>query len=195
MHIISAPAIGYGKRIFCIDFKDKEIKTFINPVIVSSKGLTLSREKSYYLPRKTYIRPRNTEIEVMYQTPLGQVNSRKLLGMAAIVFQQMIDDLNGLFLSDIGLEINKDFDDATEEEQMEIINMYADSLDLKLSSINDNIEHDDVARSYKNTIDFLTSVYKGETILANPDDEEENMYQHLQNILKMLELNLIKQLL
>ena len=30
---LSAPAIGYNKRIFCIDFSDNEIKTFINPLI------------------------------------------------------------------------------------------------------------------------------------------------------------------
>ncbi|MBO7697091.1 MAG: peptide deformylase [Acholeplasmatales bacterium] len=35
---LSAPAIGYDKRIFCIKF-DTEIKTFINPVIIQSKGI------------------------------------------------------------------------------------------------------------------------------------------------------------
>lgn len=35
---LSAPAIGYNKRIFCIKF-DTEIKTFINPIISSYKGL------------------------------------------------------------------------------------------------------------------------------------------------------------
>lgn len=42
-----APAIGYNKRIFCFDFKDREIKTFINPIIASAKGLQLSRKKIY----------------------------------------------------------------------------------------------------------------------------------------------------
>ena len=36
---LSAPAIGYDKRIFCLNFEDTEIKTFINPVIVEVKGL------------------------------------------------------------------------------------------------------------------------------------------------------------
>ena len=35
---LSAPAIGYNKRIFCIKF-DTEIKTFINPIITWYKGL------------------------------------------------------------------------------------------------------------------------------------------------------------
>jgi peptide deformylase len=31
---LSAPAIGYNRRIFCIKF-DNEIKTFINPIIMN----------------------------------------------------------------------------------------------------------------------------------------------------------------
>lgn len=36
---LSAPAIGYNKRIFCIEFSDIEIKTFINPVIAKASGI------------------------------------------------------------------------------------------------------------------------------------------------------------
>ena len=37
---LSAPAIGYNKRVFCIKF-DTEIKTFVNPIISNYKGLQL----------------------------------------------------------------------------------------------------------------------------------------------------------
>ena len=42
---LSAPGIGYNKRVFCIDFSDNEIKTFINPVITykSALGLKIGR--------------------------------------------------------------------------------------------------------------------------------------------------------
>ena len=36
---LSAPAIGYNRRIFCIDFKDSEIKKFINQIIAQAKGI------------------------------------------------------------------------------------------------------------------------------------------------------------
>lgn len=68
---LSAPAIGYKKRIFCIAF-DEEIKTFINPTF-SAKGLSLSRETCTSIPGKVYIRPRNNDINVIYQDPLGRV--------------------------------------------------------------------------------------------------------------------------
>ena len=100
---LSAPSIGYQRRIFAINFNDLEIKTFINPIIATAKGLHLSKEISNVIPNKTYIRPRNTEITVMYQRPTGQPESRKLVGLAADVFQQCMDDIDGILLSDIGL--------------------------------------------------------------------------------------------
>ena len=76
-HIISlsAPAIGYNRRIFCIKF-DTDIKTFINPVIVNQKGIQLAEEVCTSIPGRTFIRPRNTDITVMYQKPTGSIESR-----------------------------------------------------------------------------------------------------------------------
>jgi hypothetical protein len=71
----------------------------------------------------------------MYQTPLGKIESKQFMGAAAKVFQHEMDHLDGLLLSDIGLEIDELFDNATEEERMEVINMYLDSLDIKQKEI------------------------------------------------------------
>ena len=132
---LSAPAIGYDKRIFCVDFKDSEIKTFINPILTQVKGLSLSKESCTSIPGKQFIRPRNTDLTIIYQRPLGQIETRQVTGMAAFVIQHEIDHLDGLLLSDIGLEVDADFDKATEEEREEIINMYLDSLDLKQKNL------------------------------------------------------------
>ena len=105
---LAASQIGYDKRIFVINFNG-DIRTFINPVIADAKGLTLNRESCLSIPGKTFIRPRHTEIMVMYQTPLGKTESRKMFGMAACVFQHELDHLDGLILSDVGLEIGEDF--------------------------------------------------------------------------------------
>ena len=136
---LSAPAIGYDKRIFCIKF-DTEIKTFINPVIIQSKGIQLSREICTSIPGKTFIRPRNNDITVIYQKPSGPSESRQLVGLSAIVFQHELDHLEGLLLSDIGLEIDDDFEKASDEEKEEVINYYLDSLDLKRKEIEDEIQ-------------------------------------------------------
>lgn len=160
---LSAPAIGYKRRIFCIDFKDKEIKTFINPIIMSAKGLQLSRETCTSIPNKEFVRPRNNELEVMFQNPMGQPQSRKFIGLAAIVYQHEMDHLDGLLLSDVGLEIDKDFDDAPEEERQEVIEAYLDSLDLKQRLLQNEIQDDKELKQIDDAKKYMESVFKGET--------------------------------
>lgn len=159
---LSAPAIGYDKRIFCIKF-DTEIKTFINPVIIQSKGIQLSREICTSIPGRTFIRPRNNDITVIYQKPSGPSESRQLVGLSAIVFQHELDHLEGLLLSDIGLEIDDDFENASDEEREEVINYYLDSLDLKRKELEEEIQSNEELKQLSDGIKFMESVYKGET--------------------------------
>ena len=168
---LSAPAIGYSRRIFCIDFKDREIKTFINPIIVTAKGLQLSREKCSSIPNKEYVRPRNNEIEVMYQDPMSKPLSRKLIGLAAIVFQHEMDHLDGLLLSDVGLELDEDFDKASEDERQEVIEAYLDALDLKQKEMTQEIQEDKELKQIDDARKFMESVYKGETKLEGMSNE------------------------
>lgn len=170
---LSAPQIGVNARIICIKF-GKDLKTFINPVIYSTKGLELSRENCHSIPDKTFIRPRNNDINVTYLTPLGKIESCNLVGLAAIVMQHAVDHLDGLFLSDVGLEIDSDFDNASEEERKEVIDFYLDSLDMKKSTLDKEIEEDDELKAIKNATDVLTSIAKGDIIIENEESEEIN---------------------
>lgn len=160
---LSAPAIGYNRRIFCIDFKDSEIKTFINPIIAQAKGMQLSIEKCVCIPDKEFMRPRNNDLMIIYQRPTGQIENRQIVGMSAIVFQHELDHLDGLLLSDVGIEIDEDFHNATEEEQQEVINAYLDALDIKKKEIDTEINTDPELKQLSDGIDFMESVYKGET--------------------------------
>ena len=160
---LSAPAIGYNRRIFCIDFKDSEIKTFINPIIAQAKGMQLSVEKCVCIPDKEFMRPRNNDLMIVYQRPTGQIENRQIVGMSAIVFQHELDHLDGLLLSDVGIEIDEDFHNASEEEQQEVINAYLDALNIKKKEINTEIETNPELKQLSDGIDFMESVYKGET--------------------------------
>lgn len=160
---LSAPAIGYNRRIFCIDFKDSEIKTFINPIIAQAKGMQLSIEKCVCIPDKEFMRPRNNDLMIIYQRPTGQIEHRQIVGMSAIVFQHELDHLDGLLISDVGIEIDEDFHNATEEEQQEIINAYLDALDIKKKEIDTEINTNPELKQLSDGIDFMESVYKGET--------------------------------
>lgn len=176
---LSAPAIGYNKRIFVVDFKDSEIKTFINPIISSATGLQLSREVCSSIPGKTFIRPRNNDITIMYQRPLGQIETRRVVGLSAVVIQHELDHLDGLLLSDIGLEIDEEFDNATEEEREEVIKAYLDSLDVKTKEINKEVNADPELKQMSDAIDFMTSVYKGETKLEGQEEFKRELEKQI----------------
>ena len=168
---LSAPAIGYNRRIFCIDFKDSEIKTFINPIIAQAKGMQLSIEKCVCIPDKEFMRPRNNDLMIIYQRPTGQIENRQIVGMSAIVFQHELDHLDGLLLSDVGIEIDEDFHNASEEEQQEVINAYLDALDIKKKEIDTEINTNPELKQLSDGIDFMESVYKGETKIEHIKEE------------------------
>lgn len=166
---LSAPALGYNKRIFCVDYSDNEIKTYINPVIMNATGIQLSREVCSSLPGKEYIRPRNSEIDVIFQRPTGEINTQRFKGVAACTIQHEIDHLDGINLSDIGLEIDSDFDDASDDEKQQIIDMYLDSLDIKRSSIHDEIKEDPELNKISENLRFTEALARGDIKLEKID--------------------------
>ncbi|MBO7696644.1 MAG: peptide deformylase [Methanobrevibacter sp.] len=161
---LTAPQIDVPIRVFVINFNGN-LRSFVNPVISETKGFELSREKCNSLDGE-YIRPRANDVRVMYQTPLGKIESRQMLGQAAIVFQHAVDHLDGLTLRDVGLEITEEFDKASDDERVELINMYLESLDLKRKEIEKEIEENPELKQVSDAIDFLESVQKGETVAS-----------------------------
>ena len=143
---LSAPAIGYNKRIFCIDFSDKEIKTFINPMVLLTQGMELTREVCSSIIDKEFIRPRHTSIDIIYQRPDGTIKQNQFKGMAATVIQHELDHLDAITLNDIGLEIDSDFDEATDEERFAITDMYLKHLSEKHDNLVNEIEQDNTAK-------------------------------------------------
>lgn len=176
---LSAPQIGYNCRIFCIKFGER-IKTFINPVITNGTGLTLSRETCHSVPGKTFIRPRSNKITMMLTNPLGKVETVELAGLSAIVAQHQVDHLDGLLISDIGMEIDDDFDNASEEERAEIINEYIDALDLAAKEAKEIAVADEDAKKLLDAIEFNKAVQEGkvqfddELAVIEKEPEENN---------------------
>ena len=175
---LSAPQIGEPYRIFCLAFDHgKNIKTFINPIISHVEGFEISRETCSSIPGKTFIRPRHSKISVMYSTPLGKIESTNLVGYAAKIFQHHIDHLDGLLLSDVGLEVDQDFFDATDEERSEIIKMYLESLDVKEKEIKKDIEEDCDLKEQSDAIKYMEGVATGkiktEKVAFDKDNGEE----------------------
>lgn len=162
---LSAPALGYQRRIFCLDYSDLEIKTYVNPVIAQAKGLQLSIESCTSIPGKRYMRPRNNDIMVIYQTPTGKIEQRQLIGLAAIVFQHEMDHLDGILLNDVGIEVADDYEDWPDHLKEEFAKEYLDSLDLLNKELQQEIDNDEDLKKIEDATEFITKVYEGEVKL------------------------------
>lgn len=169
---LSAPQIGYNRRILCLRFGDNDYRTFINPVIENNVAFQMSRESCSSIPGKSFIIPRFGKLKIFFTTPLGKVESATLAGKAAFQFQHALDHLNGMLVDDIGLEVDELFDQATDEEREEIIRMYAESLDIRQKELQKEIDEDKELRDIDDAVKFINSVKSGETKLEkNPESE------------------------
>lgn len=172
---LSAPQLGYNKRIFCIRYGEDDIRTYCNPVIDKVIGLQLSREKCSSLPGREFIRIRHPEINVIFQNPLGKTLSQKLRGAAAYLFQHHMDHLDDLLLSDVGLEIDEQFDKATKEEQDELIAVYLDSIDVKAKEAKKLVDEDSELKQISDGTDFINQVKEGKVILGETVTESKKV--------------------
>ena len=180
---LSAPQIGYNVRIFCLNFNG-DVRAFINPVIRKAKGITLSRETDASIPGKEFIIPRNTELEVFYAyektADKKELKSCKLVGLSAYIFQQEMDHLEKIFLSDFGLEIDAKFDTASDADKDKIISLYLESLEKRKKELEEEIENSDdkdLTKQTRDAIKFMTSVITGETKLEPLENNNEQSTQ------------------
>ena len=170
---LAAPQIGYRNRIVCLKFGDKQPITYVNPFITKVNGFTLSKESDISIPNKTFIVPRNVEVEVQYCTPLGQWMTQKMTGMTAFVMQRMINMLDGLLISDIGLEIDEEWDKATDEERAEVIKAYCESLDITMKDVQKDIEDSDgTLKKVYSAIKFTEGVNSGKVELETVEESK-----------------------
>ena len=179
---LSANQIGLYERVLVLNFNGS-LRSFINPIITRVDGFELSRETCHSIPDKTFIRMRNSRVWVTYQTPLGKIESVELNGVAAKVMQHHIDHLDGLLLSDVSLEIDEEFDKATDEEREEVIKMYLESLDISAEELTKEVNADADGKQLADAMKFIESVNKGETVVESvPYTDEE--FEALKNKLK-----------
>lgn len=181
---ISAPQIGEKVRIFCIRFTTKQngktfdkVHTFVNPVIVGMKGFVLDREKDISLPDREFIIARNNDINVMFQTEKGESVEHKFSGKIAAFIQLMVDHLDGILLTDMGLEIDHLFDEATEEERNELLKAYTGWIESYQKKLTSDIEEDKELSSMSDAIKFIQSVRSGETNLGAPIEIDTSALQ------------------
>lgn len=169
---LSAPQIGIKKRIFCLRFND-QIKTFINPIITKKKGLNVVIEACASMPGKEIVIGRPEEITVVYYNDEFKYEDNKLIGVAASMFDQQAQILDGVLPSELGLVSDVEVDGKIEETDLaEIIPFYKDTfLPSRLASLKASIETDEEAKKALNQLKFTEGVINGR--IAVIENEEE----------------------
>jgi peptide deformylase len=167
---LSAPQLGKFERIFCIKFANGDIRAFINPMISKTEGFHLNREVSPSLPGRSFIVPRHDRIIAMYQTPTGKPEESRFEGVVAEVFQHMVNMLDGVLISDIGLEVFEDFDNATDDERSGVINAFIEELKSRAEKANKEIEEDEELKKTRDAINFLKGVATGEIKMEQQEE-------------------------
>lgn len=168
---LAAPQVGYPIRVFCINF-DGDIRTFINPVIVETSGLELIKETNKSLPNRTFLMPRHESVVAIYQTGTQKPESNRFVEYAGQLFQQMVQLLDGVLISDIGLEIDQLFEDAPIEEQMEVIDLYMETIKEINTSIQEEINNDKELKQMNDAIKYMEGIQTGK-IKTIPLDKKE----------------------
>lgn len=174
---LSAPQIGINKRIFCLRFND-QIKTFINPIITKKAGLVVTIETSASMPGKEIVIGRPEELTAVYYNAEFKYEENKLLGVAASLFDQQAQFLDGVVPSDLGLVSDIAADGKIEESDMEsIIPFYKDTfLPNKLKAITDLIGDSEEAKDILRNLKFTEGVINGRiTVVESEKDTKTRL--------------------
>lgn len=81
-----------------------------------------------------------------------------------------MNHLEGVTLDDIGLEVDSDFDEASEEDRREIIDMYLDSLDLRQTYLEEEINSDDELKIVSERFRFIEALARGDIALEKMEE-------------------------
>ena len=174
---LSAPQIGINKRIFCLRFND-QIKTFINPIITKKKGLTIVVENCSSMPGKEIVIGRPEEVTVVYYNDEFKYEDNKLIGVAASLFDQQAQLLDGVLPSELGLVSDIETEGKIEDDDMEsIIDFYKEIyLPVKLKALTSAIAADEEAQKYYNQLKFTEGVINGRNVvIENPEETNKRM--------------------
>jgi peptide deformylase len=169
---LSAPQIGINKRIFCLRFND-QIKTFINPIITKKKGLNIVIETCASMPGKEIVIGRPEEITVVYYNDEFKYEDNKLVGVAASMFDQQAQLLDGVLPSELGLVSDIEEDGKIEDTDLaEIIPFYKDTfLPSKLAGLTQAIEtNEDTSKAFSQ-LKFTEGVINGRITVIESEEE------------------------
>lgn len=186
---LAAPQLGINSRVFCIRFNDV-VKTFINPVITKKSNYSIKPESFISMPGKEILITRPEELTVVYFTDEYKYEENKLLGVAARLFDQHCQLLDGVVPEDLGLVSDVETDgslaDLSEEEINQVIEIYKQYINVKTKGLQEHFSEDpELAKQY-NDLRFTEKVINGKAALVvGEGKEQEQAYKKAQSVAAM----------
>lgn len=161
---IAAPQLGIDKRIFCMRFNDT-IKTFINPIVTKKLNYVIQPETFSSMPGKEILITRPEEVTVVYYTDEFKYEENKLLGIAARVFDQSCQLLDGITPDVLGLVSDIEEDgtlwELEDDEMKQVVEIYKKYIDAKTKALESQIKgNPELEKKYKE-LQFTEKVITG----------------------------------
>lgn len=156
---LCANEIGRKERAFGIKFEN-ETKLFFNPVFQEKKEPKLVRELDE-ITGKEYIMPRFADVTICYQDECGKVVATKFKDPASLIVCKAMDFIDGLHDSDFGLEVLPEFDEASDEEREEVLNLYLDYLTNLGAQLDAELQENDEVKAEWNAYRFAKAKAEG----------------------------------
>lgn len=163
---ITAPQLGIDKRVFCMRFADT-IKTFINPVITKKTKHVIRPETFASMPGQEILISRPEEVTVVYYTDEFKYEENKLLGIAARVFDQSAQLLDGVTPDIMGVATDVEqcgsLWDLSDEDMQILVTKYKEIVAARANSFKkDLIAKNPALEKQYNELRFTEKVINGE---------------------------------
>ncbi|NTF32112.1 peptide deformylase [Rhizobium skierniewicense] len=95
---ITAAHIGQTQRVFVLELKPGEVRTYVNPEIAETSQETMRHmEGSVSMPGVTEEVERPSRVKLRFQDLSGHWQEEQAEGFQAICIQHEVDQLNGMF--------------------------------------------------------------------------------------------------
>ena len=178
--------IGREERAFVLKFKDG-VHLYLNPAFISRDKIFINREVDI-LTGKEYFIPRYSSVSLAYQDEDGNLKADKLNEVASVVVNQAMNLLDGIYASDIGLEVTPEFDEMSEEDKKEILAGYIEALSHLGEEMDEELSGDSETHDQWSAAKFIQGVADG-TIKTEKDPPSNNEKKRWKKFFKSLKAN------
>lgn len=127
------------------------------------------------MPNKEIFTSRPEEISAVYYTEDFKYEDNKLLGLAARLFDQQCQLLDGVTPDELGLvsDIKEDgpLADLTEDEWKELVEIYKQFVKVKSDSLESAIQEDEASAKQYKSLKFTESVVNGRAAIVDQGED------------------------